>query len=317
LTNFLEWALKEASHTEPDNSLLVLWGHSYRFAIGHTSTHAGIDPLDFAELAVVLSKFQEKKRQDWGMKTPPKLDIVGFDACSLATVEMAYQLAPYACYLIASQVGIPMPGWPYDRILERVVNPKGPRVMGPAELGSYVVRRYCEHYRSLDRSVSLSHMKLDHAPTLLRLTEALARALAIAMDDDAGELATVSKLFELAQTAEGEPFADVVSLCRLLMMYSSSPQVRSTARALGDAIFSPTSVRSGASSTGECKPFIVEHCRNSWEGAGLHGVSLYAPHVAPGHDFGEASHFYEKFVFARDTLWRELVRAMALPSAVC
>ena len=49
LTNFLEWALKEASHTEPDNSLLVLWGHSYRFAIGHTSTHAGIDPLDFAE----------------------------------------------------------------------------------------------------------------------------------------------------------------------------------------------------------------------------------------------------------------------------
>ncbi len=55
----------------------------------------------------------------------------------------------------------------------------------------------------------------------------------------------------------------------------------------------------------------------SAEGAGLHGVSLYAPHVAPGHDFGAASHFYEKFVFVRDTLWRDLVRALALPNVCC
>ena len=52
----------------------------------------------------------------------------------------------------------------------------------------------------------------------------------------------VSRLFELAQTGDGEPFVDVITLCRLLFRYSGSSQVRAAARALGDALFAPTSV---------------------------------------------------------------------------
>ena len=37
-------------------------GYVYRFAIGHTETQAGIDALDFAELAAVLAVFQERVR---------------------------------------------------------------------------------------------------------------------------------------------------------------------------------------------------------------------------------------------------------------
>jgi hypothetical protein len=319
LTRFLEWALHEAMHKEPDYSLLVLWGHAYRFAIGHTQTQLGVDALDFAELAAVLDRFQEKKRKEWeaaGVSVDrPTLDVVAFDACSLATIEMSYQLAPYAKYLIASEIGIPLPGWPYGRILERLVHPKG-ELMGPAEFGSWAVRRYCEHYRSLERTVTLSHLNLRHAAHVRNLTESLTRALAVALDEDAAELSQTVRLFELAQTGDGEPFVDVIALCRLLIGYSGSPEVRQAARALGDALASPMSVQPGASHTGECKPFIIEHGANSWEAAGLSGVALYAPHVATAHDLGEASHFYEKFVFARDTLWRDLVRALALPSPV-
>ena len=71
------------------------------------------------------------------------------------------------------------------------------------------------------------------------------------------------------------------------------------------------------SEKGENKPFVVESGSNSIDGVGLHGVSLYAPHVAPDHDFGAASHAYEKLVFARETMWRDLVRALALPNQVC
>ena len=45
---------------------------------------------------------------------------VAFDACDLATVEMACQLKPFAKYLLGSQIGIPLPGWPYDRVLAHV-----------------------------------------------------------------------------------------------------------------------------------------------------------------------------------------------------
>ena len=34
-----------------------------------------------------------------------KLDILAFDACDLATVEMACQLEPFAKYLLGSQIG--------------------------------------------------------------------------------------------------------------------------------------------------------------------------------------------------------------------
>jgi Clostripain family len=326
LLDFIQWALRKANHDpkEPKHySILVLWGHAYRFAIGHTETQAGIDALDFAELASVLAVFQERVATAYNLKDPPKLDIVGFDACELATIEMARQLAPYAKYLLSSQLGIPLPGWPYDRVLSRLAKPLD-RLMGPAEFGSWTVRRYCEFYRPFEQVVSLSHLDLSHARKLSRLTDQLARALAIAMDDDAAELEVVSRLFELAQTAAGAPFVDVVSLCRHLMRYSGSAQVRTAAKALGDALFGPRSTPGGKnkdgalkSETGECKPFVVEYGSNSCEGAALHGVSLYAPHIASGRDLGEASHFYEKFVFAKDTLWRELVHALSLPNKVC
>lgn len=343
LTRFIADALNAAQHGRADFSMLVLWGHAYRFAIGHTETQAGIDALDFAELALVLRRFQEKKQteyetttsssapiatgeapkgakrgqaQTWGDKpagppAPAKLDIVAFDACALATIEMAYQLAPYAKYMIASQVTIPLPGWPYREILKRLAEPKGD-LMEPAELGSYAVRRFSEHYRAHERAVTLSHLDLSHAESLFKLTDALARKLAIALDEDADEVAVVSRLFELAQTEDGAAFVDVVMLCRFLMNYSGDAAVRGAATALADALLSlPLAASEG---TARAKPFIVEHGRNSARAAGLHGVSLYAPNVASGHDFGSSSHFYEKFAFAKETLWRELVRALSLPN---
>ncbi len=315
LTRFIDWAVTTGQHKAGDYSMLVLWGHAYRFAFGHLQTQTGVDALDFAELATVLAAFQEKKRQDWNAPSPPRLDIVAFDACSIATLEMARQLAPYAKYMLGSQVAIPLPGWPYHRVLHRLAKPFG-RTMGPAEFGSYAVRRYCEHYRAFERMVSLSHLDLRHAIKCSGLADTLAGKLAVALDDDAEELKLVSRLFELAQTGEGEPFVDVITLCHLLVRFSGNDEVRMAAMALGDELFGPIAVQSGQSLSGANKPLVVESGSNRIEGSGLHGVSLYAPHVAPGHDIGAASHFYDKFIFA-ETLWRNLVRALALPSACC
>jgi Clostripain family len=319
LTAFIDSCTGHFDPSEQRYTMLVLWGHAYQFAFGHTATSSGLDALDFAELAGVLSGFQEQKLQQMKLAgaistTLPKLDVVAFDACSIANIETACQLAPFARFLIASQVGVPLPGWPYRAILDRLAVPAGDRIMGPAELGCYAVRRYCEYYRALDRPVTLSHLNLSHSPDLLRGTESLARALAVAMDDSPDEIQDVAQLFRLAQTAPGEPFVDVLNLCAHLVRDSSSDTVRAAALALGDRLLSPTGEGPGTSATGDFEPFIVEHGRNSCECAGLHGVSLYAPSVAPSHDFGAASFFYEKFLFARNTVWRDLVRALALPN---
>jgi Clostripain family len=312
LTAFIGRALEAASHQRGDLTMLVLWGHAYRFEVGRAAAPTGIDALDFAELSGVLRRFQEEMRIRYNLHEAPRLDVVGFDACDLATLEVAYQLYPFAKYLLASQIGIPLPGWPYDRIFERIRSPFG-RVMGPAELGSYVVRRYCESYLA-EEAVSLSLLDLDQAPVLFELTEALARRLAIALDDDLDERKLVSELFRRSQTLEDRPYVDVADLCLNLLRYSTDTAVKQVAEALGNLLMSPKPIVEGHSETGAGRPFIAENGRNACQLTRLHGISLYAPNVADGHDFEGLSPFYDKFAFAQESLWRDLVGALALPS---
>jgi hypothetical protein len=309
LIAFMRWALQQ--HRKDDHSLLVLWGHAYRFGIAHAPTRTGVDALDFAELRQVLHDFQDEYRVRYKTTLAPKLDILGFDACDLATVEMAAQLYPFADYLLASQIGMPLPGWPYHRVLDRLRKPQGERIMGPAELGSYAVRRFCEAYHAQQRQVSLTMLDLSRAPQLLAATEVLARRLAIAMDGDADEQALVADVFCQAQTVEDKPFVDVATLCLQLVRHSRDTSVTAAAKTLGDLLISPGPVVPGQSETGSGRPFVVEHGRNAAETAGLHGVSLYAPHVARDPNVELSRHFYEKFVFATETLWGDLVRALA------
>ena len=236
LASFIRWAMMTAGH-DPMNpkhySMLVLWGHAYDFAFGRAQTRAGtIDALDFAELAQVLERLQE------GFGAPSaKLDILGFDACDLATVEMACQLEPFASYLLGSQIGIPIPGWPYDRILERLRYPIG-RLMGPCRVRCLCRPAILRIVQSALHPVSLSLLHLDRAPELFAHAEILALTLASAIgDDDIRD--RIARLFARSQTGERRPYVDVADLCLNLVREGGDPLVVEAARALGDFLMSP------------------------------------------------------------------------------
>lgn len=303
LESFIRWALTKSRHRIPnDYSMLVLWGHAYDFAFGRERTRSGtIDALDFAE----LSKLLERLQQRFG---PAKLDVLGFDACDLATVEMACQLEPFANYLLGSEIGIPIPGWPYDRILDRLRNPQRD-LMSPPDLGSYVVRRFCESYVAKD-PVSLSLLDLSRATDLFAHAEALADTLASAIvDSDARR--RIARLFWRSQTGEGRPYVDVADLCLTLVRESGNAFVEEAAKRLGDFLISPQLSLDDPSANGARQPFIVDCGRNAGNTARLNGVSIYAPHVALSNDFDSVRHLYQNFDFVQDTRWSELVHALA------
>ena len=306
LASFIGWALATAQH-DPRNpnhyTMLVLWGHAYDFAVGRSQTRTGtIDALDFAQLTDVLERLQEAS----GMPSA-KLDILGFDACDLATVEMACQLDPFARYLLGSQIGIPIPGWPYDRILDRLRHPIR-RIMGPAELGSYVVRRFCESYTAAD-PVSLSLLHLDRARDLFARGEVLALTLSNAIADS-GVRDQIARLFLRSQTGERRPYVDVADLCLSLVREAGDPLVVEAARAMGDFLISPQPPLVGKSADGSGHPFVVEHGRNAGATARLNGVSLYAPHVALANDVDSVRHLYRTSSL-RARPWSGLVHMMA------
>ena len=311
LIEFIVASIEDSGHRPDDHSMLVLWGHAYDFALGRSRTRGGVvDAIDFVELSRMLQRLQDRYRQLYGDPSAerPTLDIVGFDACDVATVEMACQLQPFAKYLLGSEIGIPIPGWPYDRILDRLRNPKG-RLMAPPEFGSYVVRRFCESYPA-SSPVSLSFLDLTQARELRARAEILALALLVAIGD-CDTRNRITELFIKSQTGDHRPYVDVVDLCLNLVRYGEDSLVAEAARALGDFLLEPRREVVGESATGKGRPFIVDYGRNAGELARLNGISLYAPHVASGNDFDAVRSLYDGFVFAQQTVWSRLVHTLA------
>jgi hypothetical protein len=303
---FIAWSMAEVGPIPEGalhHTLLVLWGHSYDFAFGRElSRDEQIDALDFAELKDLLTRLQERLGDPGA-----RLDVLGFDSCDAATVEIACQLEPFANYLIASQVGIPIPGWPYDRILIGLRKPYG-RVMGPSEFGSWAVRRFAESYDATSPS-SLSFLNLQRAPDLRAHTAVLAATLARVMGDPIRQL--LADLFYRSQTDEDRPYIDVADLCLTLVRDSGDPLIVEAARSLGDFLLGANPPLANMSPDASRRPFVVERGRNAAITARLNGVSLYAPHLVPSRDFEGPRALYHNFDFVQQTRWSDFVHTLA------
>lgn len=74
-------------------------------------------------------------------------DVVGFDACLMASIETASVLEPYADILVASEEVAPGGGWDYEYIFEILTEEK--EVIGQ-ELGVAVAKGYYQKYENTD-----------------------------------------------------------------------------------------------------------------------------------------------------------------------
>jgi len=69
--------------------------------------------------------------------------LIGFDACLMGMVEVAYEIKDYGEVMVGSEESEPGDGWPYDTILQDLVNNPS---WSSSELGLAVVDRYYESY---------------------------------------------------------------------------------------------------------------------------------------------------------------------------
>ncbi|MGN0365858.1 MAG: clostripain-related cysteine peptidase [Suilimivivens sp.] len=111
LADFISWT---ASHFAADRYGLILWDHG-----GGTMGGFGSDEF-FDDDGLELQEMQQAL-SDGGVH----MDFVGYDACLMGTVEVAYMLEPYADYLIASEEVEPGTGWYYTEWLTMLGNNPG------------------------------------------------------------------------------------------------------------------------------------------------------------------------------------------------
>lgn len=89
-------------------------------------------------------------------KIGKKVDIISYDACLMATAEIAYQFKDRADYLVGSEQLEPGDGWDYDFLLAVKNNPN---ITGSA-LASEVVDAFASYYSSAS-DVTLSAVALN------------------------------------------------------------------------------------------------------------------------------------------------------------
>ena len=92
LYDFIDWAV---DRHPADRYILVLWDHGGASGGVCYDETADYDSLTIHEVNDALYEYAERN-------TSFHLDIIGFDACLMATYEMAAHMAGYADYMVAS-----------------------------------------------------------------------------------------------------------------------------------------------------------------------------------------------------------------------
>lgn len=153
LIDFVNWART----TYPaDYYLLVLWDHgdgwktrSFQVAQKGALTRTvkrepmkgvcyddtDIDYLTTPDLDTALNSVTS------GGAAP--IDVVGFDACLMAMLEIGYEISPYSSYMVGSEESEPYDGWDYQATMNWLVsNPTST----PAQVASRIVTDYMNFY---------------------------------------------------------------------------------------------------------------------------------------------------------------------------
>ena len=211
------------------------------------------------------------------------LDLIGFDACLMAMLEVNYQIMATARYAVGSEEEEPGNGWPYDRILKALA--KKP-AMAPDELARTVVAQYAASYGAGD-GVTLAAVDLGQSDSLAAAVEKLGRLL-LARVGKQSEMTLLSAVRAKVQeySAPYDDYVDLVDLCDGLQRLLGDAAVTEACAAVKQAV---------------AKMVLASAAKGSGV-ARSHGISIYFPKH-------KVCALYAKLDFARKNAWAKFIAA--------
>lgn len=162
-----------------DNFMIVFWNHGSGSLnrSGMTSTFFG-KPWGTADRAFCYDDSTGSYFTDQDLRAVlahavdvrgKAVDVVAFDACLMANVEVAYAVQAYAKYLVASEQTIPGEGYPYNTALSMAAQPN----LSIVNLVKDMVKDYGVLYQGTG-DYTLSGTDLSMIPALKNTLDALA-----------------------------------------------------------------------------------------------------------------------------------------------
>jgi len=236
------------------------------------------DFLDNAELKQAI----RGALRDVGVE---KLDLLGFDACLMNMLEVAYQLKDVAAHVVGSQDTEPVAGWPYDAVLGELS--KRPQMAGP-ELAGVIVEHYLRSYGPYDE-VTQSALDLSRAREVVLALNELCKYV---LDNQDGCELAVGRAGRRAQSYSDPDYKDLYDFCRLLSERAGQEELKRRALAVMELLAPPGEGR-----------LVYAEAHRGLRLARSHGVSIYFPTRV-------LSPFYKRLDFASESLWDDMLRRL-------
>ncbi|MHB2016020.1 MAG: clostripain-related cysteine peptidase, partial [Candidatus Xenobia bacterium] len=272
LADFVAWGMK---NYPADHTMLILSDHGYGWRGAIQDDGAGKHLLGIPVLPRRMSlQGVQQALQKARAVTGKKLDILGWDACLMASAEVASQLQGQADYMVASEETEGDLGWPYTRIISPAMLATADAairtraVTSPRDMARLVVNRAVADRDSLP---TLAAYDMKQVPALMHSIKTFATALQNT-DTKAGllrSLARHSQAFHVYKVLTYRDLADFAG------RVEHSPQIQDTAlqQAAGG-------VKQALSNT-----LVAEQHAPDYPGAHGMTVQLGTVFFSPGHKY--------------------------------
>ena len=183
LSEFLTWGMSEYPAKK---YVVILWDHGSGINGFGGDEQFNDDKLDINEINQAFSNTTNSPFNEIGYGK--KIELIGFDSCLMASVEVANSIAQFGRYMVAPEEIEPQWGWNYSSILKSLV--LAPNQNG-SELGKTIANSFYKKSESLSISqgynaqqeVTISLVNLTAVPELVANLDTLAHEINSKMTD--------------------------------------------------------------------------------------------------------------------------------------
>jgi hypothetical protein len=266
LTDFLNWG---ASNLPGSRTALIVWNHGAG-ALGGVSYDDSQNHSYLGNREIV---------QAIAASSLGRVDLLGFDACLMASVELASEVAGVATHLVAAQRTEPGDGWDYTAFLNALA---AAQTRDSATLAAAIVDTYGAFYRSQQ---PLSSVLLAGVTGIEQAIDGFVGVMRNAGSADWTAAQTARSRAASADSGY-EIYADLVSFMSNLQTASANAAIDTAAQAVIDAVRAAVQRTAGPTD--------------------LHGLTVVFPRSA-SELTSSASYSASEHRFLANTAWDDFV----------
>lgn len=177
LVDFLTWTIQKYPAKK---YALIMSDHGAGWTYGWTDQASGS--------RMKISQITEAVQQVQQSMGGQKFEIIGFDACLMAMIEVYGQFYPYSNYMVASEEAIPSQGWAYAAWLDRLARDPGMdgRGLSQAIVSTYIIedtvlslRATAEEISDIEAGTTLSAVESARLPNVINAMNQFIATLAV------------------------------------------------------------------------------------------------------------------------------------------